>query len=528
MTQYLIPTGSALLVTLLLIPPTIALARAFGLLDAPDAARRLHCSAVPRLGGLAVWAGAFVGMLAGVLVPALAGTQAPYSLDFGEQRLAIGLIAGVALMIAAGFVDDVRGLRPSHKLAVQIVAAIIAVAAGFRIDSIALPGTGSLDLGWLAVPATMLWLVGVTNAFNLIDGLDGLAGGVALVGLAAVGVSGVLLANGAVLALAVPLAAGVAGFLRFNTARPSRIFLGDVGSLSIGFALAVLTVEGARRPQGDIVAVVPLFALAFPLFDTAIAMLRRWLRGVPLSGADGRHVHHQLVCLGLSRGRAAAAICLFSGCVAAMGLSLAFAPRTVTLTLAILAGAAGLIFVIHGLRWLGYHEFVEAQASFASGLYKARGVVRDRILARELEVRIRNVSTYAELEVLLGEVARTFNFAHIALSDTAGLRTEDPTFAVTHRLLRLERPVAVPPVFGDERYVLRVWWSESGRNPHLYAERIVRMLAPAIEEGLASVARPADARLVAKASGEVGSVPLLAPPVVPTRSRRTRSVAKSR
>lgn len=526
MTQYLISSSSALLVTLLLIPPTIALARAFGLLDAPDAARRLHCSAVPRLGGLAVWAGAFVGVVAAIIVPALAGLQPLHALDLGEERLAVGLFAGVGLMIAAGFVDDVRGLRPSHKFAVQLVAAAFAMSAGFRIDSIALPGTESLDLGLLALPATLLWLVGVTNAFNLIDGLDGLAGGVALVGLATVGVAGVLLGNDAVLALAVPLAAGIAGFLRFNTARPSRIFLGDVGSLSIGFALAVLTVEGARRPQGDVIAVVPLFALAFPLFDTAISMLRRWLRGVPLSGADGRHVHHQLVCLGLSRGRAAAVICMFSGCVAAMGLSLAFAPRTLTLTLAILAGAAGLLFVIHGLRWLGYHEFVEAQASFTSGLYKARGVVRDRILARELEVRIRNVSSYAALEVLLAEAARTFNFAHIALSDPAGLRAEDPTFAATHRLMRLERPVAVPDAFGDDCYVFRVWWNETGRNPHLYAERIVRMLAPAIEAGLAQITRPADARLVATSNGEVAQ--LLAPSVVPGRTRRARSIAKSR
>jgi len=517
MTPHLLSAGSALAVTLLLVPPTIALARSFGLLDAPDAARRLHCSAVPRLGGVAVWLGTFVGVLAAVLAPALLAMPGVAHLTESEERLAAGLIAGIGLMIAAGFVDDVRGLRPVHKLAVQLVAAGVTLAAGFRIDSIALPGTGSLDLGLLAVPATLLWLVGVTNAFNLIDGLDGLAGGVALVGLLAIGVSGVLLGNGAVLALAIPLAAGVVGFLRYNAARPSRIFLGDVGSLSIGFALAVLTVEGARRPQGDVVAVVPLFALAFPLLDTAIAMLRRWLRGVPLSGADGRHVHHQLVCLGLSRARAAGAICLFSACVAAMGLSLAFAPHTFTLTLALLGGAAGLLFVIHGLRWLGYHEFVEAQASFASGLYKARGVIRDRILARELEVRIRNVTSYAALEVLLAEAARTFNFVHVALSDPAALRTDDSARVLGDRYLRLDRPLSVPTPAGEDRYVLRVWWSEDRRNPHLYAERVVRMLAPAVEAALAIVARPSDARM---ATAELTAV---AGSVAASRARRTRS-----
>ena len=516
MTPYFISAGSALLVTLLLVPPTIALARSFGLLDAPDAARRLHCSAVPRLGGIAVWLGTFVGVVTAILVPALVGLPTLVGLTESEQRLTAGLLGGVLLMIAAGFVDDVRGLRPAHKLAVQLLAAAIVGAAGFRIDSLALPGGGSLELGWLAVPATLLWLVGVTNAFNLIDGLDGLAGGIALVGLATVGVAGVFLGNDAVLALAIPLAAGVVGFLRFNTARPSRIFLGDVGSLSIGFALAILMVEGARRPQGDIVAVVPLFGLAFPLFDTAIAMIRRWLRGVPLSGADGRHVHHQLVCLGLSRTRAAAAICAFSACVALAGLSLAFAPSSFTLTLALLGGAAALLVVVHGLRWLGYHEFVEAQASFASGLYKARSVIRDRILARELEVRLRDAGSFTALEVLLVEMEKTFGFERVELADAAALRADDTLLRSGARVLRLERPLSTGTPWGSDSVVLRVWWREETRTPPLYAERVVRMLAPAIEHALQTVAPPAELRvgavlgsselspLVAFASGTAG------------------------
>lgn len=498
MTPHLLSAGSALAVTLLLVPPTIALARSFGLLDAPDAARRLHCSAVPRLGGIAVWLGTFAGVLAAVLVPAILGLPGLATLTGAEQRLAAGLVAGIALMLAAGFVDDVRGLRPAHKLAVQILAAGVLVTAGFRIDSLALPGSASLSLGLMAVPATMLWLVGVTNAFNLIDGLDGLAGGVALVGLVTVGASGVLLGNGTVLALAIPLAAGIVGFLRFNTARPSRIFLGDVGSLSIGFALAALSIEGARRPQGDIVAVVPLFGLAFPLFDTAIAMIRRWLRGVPLSGADGRHVHHQLVCLGLTRKRAAAAICAFSACVALAGLSLAFAPSSFTLTLALLGGAAAVLVIVHGLRWLGYHEFVEAQASFASGLYRARSVIRDRILAREFEVRIRTVGSYGALEVLLAEMQAVFGFESMQLADGRAAVPDEVARAMRGSL-RLDRPLRLTAGRGED-FILRVWWREESRTPPLYAERVVRMLAPAIEAVLPTLVRSSEPRAVAMMS----------------------------
>lgn len=505
MTPYFLSASSALLITLVLVPPTIALARSFGLLDAPDAARRLHCSAVPRLGGVAVWLGTFGGLLVSSLVPALFGVPGLVTLSEGEQRLTAGLLGGIALMIAAGFVDDVRGLRPIHKLAVQILAACVVMAAGFRVDSLALPGTGSLDLAWLSIPATLLWVVGVTNAFNLIDGLDGLAGGVALVGLVTIGVSGIALGNGAVLALAIPLAAAILGFLRYNTARPSRIFLGDVGSLSIGFALATLTIEGARRPQGDIIAVVPLFGLAFPLFDTAIAMVRRWLRGVPLSGADGRHVHHQLVCLGLTRKRAALAICAFSACVALTGLSLAFAPSSFTLTLALLGGAAAVLVVIHGLRWLGYHEFVEAQASFASGLYRARSVIRDRILAREFEVRIRSVGSYAALELLMAEMQTVFGFERMDLADAAAPTPED-VLRTTSGALRLDRPLRLSGSWGAEHLVLRVWWREETRTPPLYAERVVRMLAPAIEAALPSLSRLPESRTVAIAAPSHGAI----------------------
>lgn len=492
MLPYLIAASVAMLVSLLVVPPTIRLARAFDLLDAPDAVRRLHHLAVPRLGGIAVWLGVATGLLCVALLPAVVPGVGWTVLTSAQQQLVAGLGGALVVMLVTGLADDVRGLRPLHKLVAQLLAALLVVAAGFRIDTIALSSGVSLDLGWVAVPATLLWLVGVTNAFNLIDGLDGLAGGVALVVLGTVAVSGALLGNPLVLAVAAPLAGGIVGFLRYNTARPSRIFLGDVGSLTIGFALAVLTIEGARHSTGQVVASVPLFALAFPLLDTAIAMLRRWLRGVPLSGADGRHLHHQLVCLGLSRGRAAAAICALSAFVAALGLSVAFAPPTVTLSLALLAGAAAVVFLIHGLRWLGYHEFAEAQASFASGLFKARSVIRDRILAREFDVRIRDVSSPTALEGLLAEVTRTFGFEKLSLTGTAGDRLELPLRARDRRIFRLDCPINAPEWAGDDGFVLRVWWREDSRQPPLYAERIVRILAPAIEAALANVVRPAE------------------------------------
>ncbi|HEX6630208.1 MAG TPA: MraY family glycosyltransferase, partial [Gemmatimonadaceae bacterium] len=320
MMPYLLAAGAATLASLLLVPPTVRLARARNLLDTPGAARRLHSEAVPRLGGIAVW----LGCAAGIGLASLLG------LSLGEMSVArsAGLFTGLLLMIVTGLVDDVRGLRAGTKFGAQCLAALLVIAVGFRIDAIALPAGAPISLGWLSVPLTLLWLVGVTNAFNIIDGLDGLASGVALIALGAFAVAAVLLDNAWTLLVMLPLAGGITGFLRYN-ASPARIFLGDVGSLSIGFALAVLGVEAARGAAGGVHMAVPVFALAFPLLDTAVAMLRRWLRGAPLMGADGRHVHHQLVGLGLTHTRTAVLIWLFALGVASLGLSIEFAPPAV-------------------------------------------------------------------------------------------------------------------------------------------------------------------------------------------------------
>src|SRR5205085_1794584 len=145
-----------------------------------------------------------------------------------------------------------------------------------------------------------------------------------------------------------------------------------------GFLLAVLTVKGATRVDGTVYLLAPIFALSYPLLDTGIAMLRRWLRGDPLSRADGRHIHHQLLAIGLAAPRAAALLCLESLVVAAMGLCVTFAPPAITV--AVMAIGIGILVFIfaYGVRWLQYHEFLEVSASFVSGARQARGVIRDK------------------------------------------------------------------------------------------------------------------------------------------------------
>ena len=480
MIELLLAASIAGAVGVLSVPLVIRVAQARGLLDRPDEGRRWHLVAVPRLGGIAVWLGAVAGF--STLLLAGGGTTPTDA----QARLAIAFLAGLALTFAVGMYDDLRGLSPRGKFAAQCAAALILVAGGFRLETIALTSDVVLDLGWVGVPATLLWIVGVTNAFNLIDGLDGLAGGVAVIGLVAIGMASVLLGNPMVLALIVPLAAAVCGFLRYNVS-PARIFLGDVGSLTLGLTLAVLTLEGTRRPDGAVFFPVALCAVAFPLLDTFTAMLRRWLRGVPMTSADDRHVHHQLVALGLSHRRAAALIWLFAFSVAGFGLSVSLAPPAITLLVTGLGAAAFVLVIVHGAKWLHYHEFAEAQASFASGVRMARSVIRDRIRAREVANQIRSAGSIEEIGLLLQDHTVAFGFESMALyspeSDT--VRPLAPTYA-RRDLLRLEWPILAERGTRADDLLLCVAWRRNGAASSRYAERVVSILAPAIVDCLFS------------------------------------------
>src|SRR6476620_5757997 len=229
--------------------------------------------------------------------------------------------------------DDIVGVRPLGKLIAQSTAAIIVWYAGFRLDVVMLTPSHQISLGLLGLPITILWIVGLSNAFNLVDGADGLAGGVAVVALVSTAIAATIVHDPTVLWCSLALIGAMLGFLRFNWP-PARIFLGDSGSLVVGFLLAVLTVKGASRRDGAVYFLAPIFALSYPLLDTGISMLRRWLRGEPLSRADGRHIHHQLQTLGVGPRQSVLLICGLSAVIAALGLSATFAPPEFTLAIA--------------------------------------------------------------------------------------------------------------------------------------------------------------------------------------------------
>jgi UDP-GlcNAc:undecaprenyl-phosphate GlcNAc-1-phosphate transferase len=466
-----------------LLPSVVAVARKLRLLDVPDHARRVHLRPVPRLGGVAIAIATVVGAGAAFLFGQFEPAYAPQ-----PQALLPGLIIGGAIVFATGVVDDLRGVTPTLKLVAQIVAALAVIAYGFRIDRMTI-GIGSSDLvlvPWVGTALTVLWIVGMTNAFNLIDGIDGLAGTFALIGLfTAFGVDFYLNQGTSPLVVTSAMIGAVLAFLRFNLP-PARIFLGDSGSMLLGYFLSIRLVMSATTPTKGLYVLVPLFALAYPIADTFIAMARRWLRGHPFSRADGRHVHHRILALGISPRRTLILLAAFFTGVAAMGVAVSFAPPRVVVAFGTAAVVLVFCGLFYGIRWLRYNEFVELGASVASVVVNARAHVRNKIVAGEVAARLPTARSLEELNVMLNECALELGFVDVAVvpSTQNSALTTHRISPLDRRPFRVDYPIAWEDGGKVYEVVLRLWCERPDPRRHIGAERIASRLAPAIESWL--------------------------------------------
>ncbi|MGY4688901.1 glycosyltransferase family 4 protein [Salibacterium sp. K-3] len=278
-------TGLALttcfLLSLLLTPLVKKLAFKIGATDQPNH-RKVHKGAMARLGGLSIYAAFLVGLL--ILQPENA--YMPYILTAGT------------IIIITGFLDDLTELSAKWKLLGQIIAAVIVVMGGVQIEFINLPFDSQLHLGWFSIPLTLVWIIGITNAINLIDGLDGLAAGVSSIVLATVSVLSIIQGDIFIVALGIALLGGTLGFLVHNF-NPAKIFMGDSGALFLGFMIGVISLLGFKNVT-IFSLVVPVIILAVPISDTFFAIIRRVVNKQPLSAPDKSHLHHCLLRLGYS------------------------------------------------------------------------------------------------------------------------------------------------------------------------------------------------------------------------------------
>ena len=299
MTVYLWAFVIALVVTYICTPLVKHFAVKVGAIDKPDA-RKVHQVSIPRLGGLAIYIGYMVSLL--------------YSVK--DMSSVKGLIVGSIILVAVGIWDDIKQIGPKTKLMGQILAALMLPLFGNAVHFISI-GDHLLYLEYFAIPLTVFWIVGFTNIVNLIDGLDGLAAGISLIACITICIVTLQMGQIELACITLALAGAACGFLRYNF-NPAKIFMGDTGSMLLGYTMAAISVMGSVKTAATVALVVPVIVLGLPILDTLFAIVRRRINGRPVFQPDKGHLHHRLLAMGLTQKQAVLlmyAITALLGCV---------------------------------------------------------------------------------------------------------------------------------------------------------------------------------------------------------------------
>lgn len=372
--------------------------------DGPDGA------GVPRLGGLAMFAVSLMSL----------GLLLAWDNDVARRLTlkpleGLGLIAALLLVFALGLYDDLHGARPWQKLAVQAVAGIVLFAAGYQVSLMTNPfGGQSYALGWLSLPVTLVWLIAISNAFNLIDGLDGLAAGVGFFSTLALFLLAVISQNGFVAAITAIMAGSLLGFLPNNFA-PARIYLGDAGSMTVGLALAALAVHSSQKGPVIITLAIPMMVFGLPLLDAGVTTVRRFLSGHPIFHRDEEHLHHRLLKTGFTHRAAVVALYGVAGFFALSSLLLVNYQSSVAPLIALLCGMLAWVVV----RRMDYAEFIELDSHLRIALGSQRVLLRNQIHIRKAEKEMAAATGIDEAWEIAGKVFATLGFessvCHLAL-----------------------------------------------------------------------------------------------------------------
>ena len=411
-----------------------------GWVAAPSGDRHVHSTPLPRLGGVAIYFAFLLSLGLGVLV---AWMRPQLGLNI-HLRTLLTILIPATLVFLLGVYDDVRSVGPYFKFAVQALAGGMLFAGGLRILDVPVL-FGAHRLHWfVGLPVTILWVLGITNAFNLIDGLDGLAAGSALFSTMIAFVVALLSGYPFVAMMALVLAGATLGFLRFNF-NPATIFLGDSGSLFIGFMLSALALQGAQKAPTVIAVAIPVVSFGLPILETALSVVRRFISGRPVFTADREHIHHKLLQRGLSHRQAVIILYAVSAFFALMSLFLLWPTgSTLGLVLAVLGTGIWL-----GVQHLGYLEFGELRRVAQRTIEQRQIVINNMALRRATE----------ELKV-------SRDYRQICRILTAAFSSNDFD-AFDLRLLA--NPQDVPPVedvhlLRDGKHSATLRWAKSGSH----------------------------------------------------------------
>jgi len=347
-TTHIVIIGSLLIgglvLTLMLTPLSIRLAHRWGVIDTPGG-RKVHQTPTPRFGGAAIFAA--IALVSLVAIPASDVLIGSFAMRW---PFFVSVATGATLIFAVGIYDDVRNAPIALRFGTEFLAASIVVfGGGVQIQTIGLPFAGLVELGALSIPLTLFWIVGVTNALNIIDGLDGLAGGISLIACIIVFVVAAVSQQFLPMAALALLIGCILGFLRYN-AHPARIFLGDSGALLLGFLLAVIAVDCSLKRSTGLALLIALQILALPVLDTLYSMSRRMVADVRKRGrfssdaikamfvADRQHIHHRLLDSGHSQVRTVWILYMLSFSLGGLGLLSALVLDDLIAALSLLVG----------------------------------------------------------------------------------------------------------------------------------------------------------------------------------------------
>jgi UDP-GlcNAc:undecaprenyl-phosphate/decaprenyl-phosphate GlcNAc-1-phosphate transferase len=455
-----------------LTPLVRRLAHRFGALDHAHSSRKIHGKPIPRLGGIAIVV-AFFAPLVGLL---LFQTEVGH-LFVAEQEKVIGLFGGGVAIALLGLYDDLKGANAWKKFAIQFAVAGMLYYLGFRIEELANPLGSSIPLGWASIPFTVLWIVGVINALNLIDGLDGLAGGVALVAVITTFLISLQRGHPLMMLFSSALAGAILGFLFYNF-NPASIFMGDTGSMFLGFVLSATAIQTNQKATTAVAVLIPAIALGLPIIDTLLAIGRRALRGRPLFQADKEHIHHRLIAAGLSHRQAVLVLyglCVFLGAAA---LVLTFASSAQAALLLVMLALVAFAF----LRWLGFMR-LDNMSARAADRKRNRAL---RAAVRPIGRRLQQVRSMDEIVPIIHEATTVFGAATM----TVRASPDDPAGVLAH-------PVADDTAIGAFRgqfivpggkvtdRILEVFWHdgrvEVDRDTEIAVDVFCEYLANAID-----------------------------------------------
>jgi UDP-GlcNAc:undecaprenyl-phosphate GlcNAc-1-phosphate transferase len=399
-----------------LTPLVRRIAHRFGALDHARSSRKIHGHPVPRLGGVAIVVAFYVPMVALLLFHSGVG-----SMFLAERDHVIGLFGGGITIALLGLYDDLRGANAWKKFLVQFAVAGFLFKLGFRFDVLANPFGEPINLGWANLPFTLFWIVGVINAMNLIDGLDGLAGGVALVAVITTFLVSLQRAHPLMMLFSSALAGSIVGFLFYNF-NPASIFMGDTGSMFLGFVLATTAMQTNQKASTTVAVLIPCIALGLPIMDTLLAIGRRAIRGRPLFQADKEHIHHKLMDLGLSHRQAVLVLYGFCILLGAAALVLTYASSGQAALLLVVLMLVAFVF----LRSLGYVRFDQMPAS-AADRKRNRAM---RAALQPLGRRLKQLRTADDMWPLVLEAAKVLGAVAVDLRlDAGGVADASPPAA---------------------------------------------------------------------------------------------------